>query len=101
MIEWKMLHPEMTYQHLGSIPSFLHEEDARPAKEQFNSRYISGWDAFKGFTMLEDGVLKHPGDPPLQPLAETHLRDEHIRFYRSCWVSITQLDGSYEVARLD
>jgi hypothetical protein len=55
----------------------------------------------RGFNMLSDGKLKYPGDPIMQPLAETKLRDETIRYYEYSWLSITQPDGTYEVARLD
>ncbi len=98
---WTLLHPQMTPDHLGFIPSFLSEDDPRSAKDQIASNYISGWDPLPGFNMLSDGKLKYPGDPIMQPLAETKLRNEVIRYYEHSWLSITQPDGTYEVARLD
>lgn len=100
---WKLLHPQMTLEALGFIPSFLSEDDPRPAQEQFNEKYgfAGGWDPFPGFTMLSDGSLEYLGDPPLLPLAETKLRDEVIRYYNHSWVAVIQPDGSYEISRMD
>lgn len=100
-MEWTMKYPGMTIEHLGYIPHFLHNEDQRPAKEQIDAGYISGWIPFKGFTMTKTGDLTYPGDPPMHVLAETKLRDEIIRFYPHSWLAIVQPDGSFEVARLD
>ena len=104
MIEWKMLHPKMTSEHLGFIPDFVFEHDPRSAKEQFNERYWPGWKPFNGFEMIDcDGnnTLVYPGDPPLPPMAEAWLRDEKIMFYEHSWVAIIQKDGSFEVCRMD
>jgi hypothetical protein len=86
---------------LGFIPSFLDENDPRPAREQFNEAYVSGWSSFKGFTMRPDGDLEYPGDPPTRLLAWTKLHDETIRVYEHAWVAIVQSDGSYEISRMD
>lgn len=88
---------------LGFIPSFISETDPRPAGQQFNENYShgGGWNPFKGFTMLPDGRLQYPEDPPLEIIAETKLRDETIRFYEYAWLMIIQSDGSWEVSRID
>ncbi len=98
---WISKHPQFTFEMLGFIPSFLSEKDPRPAAEQFNEHYISGWRPFAGFTMLPNGDLSYPEDPPTRLLAETKLRDETIRFYDCAWVAIIQPDGSYEICRMD
>lgn len=101
MMVWVALHPQFMPDMLGFIPHFLDDADPRPAREQFNANYCSGWKPFKGFKMLSNGDLSYPGDPPTQLLAETMLRDEIIRFYNQAWVAIIQPDGSYEIARMD
>lgn len=100
---WTAKHPEMTRTHLGELPHFLSENDPRPAREQIDSNYAhgGGWSPFPGFTMLEDGNLSYPGDPPVRLLAETQLRDELIRFYEHDWLAIIQEDGSFEISRVD
>jgi hypothetical protein len=99
---WVLLNSHMTFDDLGFIPTFLDEDDPRPAKEQIDARYISGWQSFKGFTLdPKTGIMTYPEDPPLKPLAMTQLRDEQILFYECVWLAIVQPDGSFEVARLD
>lgn len=98
--EWTFLNPQADYSSLGYVPGFLDLDDPRPAAEQIESNYVSGWLPFSGFK-LRGTFLKYPGDPTLKPLAETHLRDEHILFYPDSWLAIIQPDGSFEVARLD
>lgn len=99
---FKLIHPRATYEMLGYIPVFLSESDSRSAKEQFNDRYRhgGGWSKFDGFEVTPRG-LEYPGDPVNHLLAEAKLRDEVIRIYEHAWVSITQSDGSVEVARMD
>jgi len=101
MILWVAKHPQAHPDMLGLIPGFLSENDSRPAKAQFHTNYISGWNSFQGFKMLEDGSLKYPGDPPTRLLFEAKFRNETIRFYNHSWVAIVQQDGSFEVARMD
>lgn len=102
MIEFELLHPRMTHEHLGFIPEFLSPNDPRPAKEQFQSNYhFGGWRPFKGFRLLPNNGLAYPGDPVQMPLAQTKLRDELIVFYPSAWVAIIQPDRSFEVCRMD
>jgi hypothetical protein len=102
---WTLLHPLMTYEHLGPyLPYFLVNEDERPAAQQFNERYkFGGWRPFgqDKFTLTETHILKYPGDPAHQPMAVTHLRDEVILLYNSDVVVIKQPDGSFEVCRMD
>jgi hypothetical protein len=100
---WTLKHALATFDMLGFIPTFLIESDPRPAATQFDEQYkfAGGWDPFPGFTMLPNGNLSYPDDPPLHLLAETKLRDETIRFYEHAWVAIIQPDGSYEVSRMD
>jgi hypothetical protein len=102
-MKWKMLHSEMTLGHMGYIPSFLNEDNPACAKEQIHHNYAhgGGWHSLLGFTLDENNTLLFPGDPPLTPLAETYLRDEHILFYDYAFVVIKQKDGLFEVARLD
>jgi len=103
MLEWKMLHPKMTMEHLGFIPFWLHENDPRDAREQLNAGYVfGGWSPFQGWTKLgDDNTLYYPGDPPLKPLAMTELRGELIVFYDHAWVAVIQPDRSFEVCRMD
>lgn len=98
---WIMKHPRAHPDMLGFIPSFLDESDPRPARDQFNERYWPGWIPFDGFTMLENGDLSYPSDPPTRLIAETNLRDEIIRFYEHSWVAIIQPNKSFEVCRVD
>ena len=90
-------HPEC----FGLIPSFLEENDPRPAAEQFNERYISGWRHQEKCTMAGNGALLYPGDPPQLPIACLKWRDELILLYPYSYVAIVQKDGSYEICRMD
>jgi hypothetical protein len=100
---WIQKHPQASIEMLGFLPSFISEEDPRPAREQFNTNYghAGGWSPFQGFTMLPNGNLKYPEDPETRLLWETKLRDETIRFYEHAWVAIIQPDGSHEICRMD
>ena len=89
---------------LGLLPHFLREDDPRPARDQINERYVSGWNPMKGFTVdlsNDDVRLTYPGDPPFRPYAFTILRDEMIFLFESDWLLIVQPDKSFEVARVD
>lgn len=94
---------ERAIEMLGYIPQFLSEKDPRPAREQFDEAYKhgGGWQPFSGFTMLKNGDMQYPGDPPTRMIAIGALRDESIRVYEHAWVAIVQPDGSYEVCRMD
>jgi hypothetical protein len=102
MISFEMRHPDATAEHLGLIPHFLSNGDARPAREQFASNYAhgGGWRPFPGFEMRENGI-KYPGDPLMPLLAEGKLGSETIRIYECAWVAVVQADGSFEISRLD
>jgi hypothetical protein len=104
--------PGVRFVDVGFIPSFFHESDPRPAKEQVNDRYSfgGGWNPLPGFKLLDNGdiVYRPEGseddeeqDPPLKCLATAKLRDEEIRFYPHSWVAIVQPDRSVEVSRVD
>jgi hypothetical protein len=95
---------------LGILPTFLSDEDPRPAVEQLNANYAhgGGWHDFKGFTYhdgKEDGDcrarLEYPDDPPMREVGRTLLRDELIIVFEYSWVAVVQRDGSYRVARMD
>ena len=101
-----LVDPRCTLDHVGFIPTFLDEDDPRPAAEQFNERYMAvggGWRPQKGFT-VRDGrpTLYYPGDPPPEPLAVMTLHGaETIFIYRYGYVAIFQDDGSFEACRMD
>lgn len=103
MIRFKMLHPKMAVEMLGYIPQFFSEADPRTAAEQINENYQhgGGWRHMSGWSMSPLGALCYKGDRPLIPLAEAHLRDEHIIFYEDEWLAIIQKDGSFEVSRIN
>jgi hypothetical protein len=88
---------------LGFLPSFISEDNPLPAKDQFDKNYGhgGGWRNQIGFSTDDDNTLYYPGDPPLKPVAITHLRTETICLYPHAYVAIFQLDGSFEVCRMD
>lgn len=103
---WTMLHPKVTPEHLGFLPSFLSEDDPRPAREQIDTGYAhgGGWRPFgQDRWTLDPGttVLRYPGDPPMRPLATTSLRKERLYFYDHAVLMILQPDGAFEVGRVD
>jgi|KBSMisStandDraft_5_1062788.scaffolds.fasta_scaffold117912_2 hypothetical protein len=103
-LAWELLHPEMTPEHLGLIPFWLSHDDPDPAWKQIDKNYGHGGGWRHGdmnFHMDAHHVLRYPGDPPLNPLAQARLRDELIVFYDHAIVAIVQEDGSFEVARID
>jgi hypothetical protein len=87
----------------GFIPSFLYADDPRPAREQFNERYVGGWmPGPPGLVFDFDTVtLTYPGDPPMTPISAMQFRTEWVLLFPSDWVLILQQDGSWEVARMD
>jgi hypothetical protein len=97
-----MLH-SVPIELVGFIPTFLDENDLRPAREQFNEKYVGGWHPFQGHTLVpeQDFALCYPGDPPLHPIALIRLRRERIVIYPHAWVMILQDDNTFEVARMD
>lgn len=103
MMQWKMLHPRATMEHLGYIPGFLSEDDPRPAKEQLHANYAhgGGWRPMSNFKLMNLNALQYPSDPVLLPIASTKLRNETICIYECAIVAIVQPDGSFEAARMD
>ena len=103
MMMWVLLDRKHTTESLGFIPSFLSDDDPRPAREQLDAHYQhgGGWCPQDKFTLGGKGVLHYPGDPPLKPIAMTGLRDEIIRVYPHGYVCVEQPDGDFEVARMD
>jgi len=105
---WVEKHPRANPDHLGFIPAFFMLSDERPAAEQINARYISGWHPLKGAGRYEVGP-KHEltyhatdgSDPPMPVLWEMNFRDEIIRVYSYGITAIFQKDGTFEVSRLD
>jgi hypothetical protein len=87
----------------GFIPSYLHEDDSRPAREQFDARYPGGWSpAPRGLEFDgEREVLTYPGDPPLKARGALLFRHETLLLFDFDWVVIVQRDGSWEASRLD
>lgn len=103
MIKFHMTNSLYNSEVLGLIPLFLNEHDERPAAEQFNEHYAhgGGWRPFEGFTMEEDQSIIYPGDLALRPIARATLREEKIIVYPLAWVAVVQLDGSFEISRMD
>lgn len=100
---WTLLQRHVTPEDLGLLPGMLDAEDPRPAREQFDAHYQhgGGWRPMLGHKLIEDYLLKYPGDPPLEPIAISQLRDETIVLYPYAFVAIVQSDHSFEVARMD
>ncbi|MGL5078776.1 MAG: hypothetical protein ACRDBG_23510 [Waterburya sp.] len=74
------------------------------ASECFDRFYShgGGWNKFEGFTMAEDFMsISYSGDQPQKALAELMFGEERIILYAWSWVAIVQVDGSYEIARID
>lgn len=90
--------------YLGLIPTFLSEDDPRPAREQFAENYAfgGGWSPMPNWKLDENTRrLQYPGDPAMRPRGIAHLRSETIIVYESAWVAIVQANGDFEVARMD
>lgn len=89
------------------LPYFWNEADPRPAAEQVNESYVfGGWQPMQGFSLIRNAAgtlwgISYPGDPVLWELSHATLRDETIVLFPHDWVAIIQLDGTFEVARLD
>lgn len=79
----------------------LDKNDPRSAAEQYNTAYAGGWRPLEGF--LQDGNynINYPGDPTMKPWAVGRLRTEIICVYKSAWFAVFQLNGSFEVCRMD
>ena len=104
MVEFELLHPAATHEHLGFIPAFLSLDDPRSAQEQLDASYkqFGGFNVFRGFRLGENNALHYPGDPPMNPVAQVRIRHELVTFYLpGAWVAVIQPDRSYVVARMD
>ena len=102
-MNWQFLHPQMQFGMLGFIPTFLDDHDTDPAAVQIHHRYVGGWSPMQDEKFRLDPetmILRYPGDPPIQPLAKTWLRDEEIVFYEHELLMIRQPDGKFEISRL-
>lgn len=100
-MRWIQLDPRATEDHMGFIPAFLSDADARTAQAQFADNYIGGWNPFPGFVLTADLRLHYKDDPPMVALWLSKLRDETIVIYEHAWVMIQQADGAFEVSRMD
>ena len=104
MIEFALLHPRVTPEWLGFLPTFFSPRDPRPAREQIHTAYLhgGGWRPQKGFTYNpQTRTMKYPGDPAFKPLAIAKLREETLIFYEAEYLAIIQPDGSFEMARVN
>lgn len=103
---WILLHPDVLPRALGYIPQIIRTDDMRPSSEQIHERYAHGggwspWERGK-WTMDDDGTMHYPQDDPMEPLAIlVHPNGETVRFYDCAIISITNADGTFDVARLD
>ena len=100
-IEWEFFHPRAHPDMLGHIPSWLSIYSPLPAAQQLGAGYISGWLPFEGFTLLEDGKLKYPGDPAIIYYAAAKVGNEEVRVYEHDWVLVLAEDGTFQVCRMD
>lgn len=104
---WYILDPTFPPDGLGHLPEILlpQEQDARPIKEQLAERYAhgGGYNPIEGTTFDRmTGILSFPGDPPYKPSAMFRHGYETVIFYRQGeLLAIIQLDGSYEVTRVN
>ncbi len=90
----------------GLIPSFLSEDDPRPAVEQIHENYAhgGGWSDFEGFDLRHrNGLfeLHYPGDPSYREVSRAKLRDELIVLFAYSWIAVIQPDDTYRIAKID
>lgn len=102
MIKFQILSKNWSEERLGFIPEFL-TEGAGKAAEQFAVNYAhgGGWNPLQGWKHLGKYKMYYPGDPAMLPGAKAQLGDEVICVYDHAWVCIFQLDGSFEMGRMD
>jgi len=105
MITFRILDERYSEEALGLIPAFLEEADPRSASAQFNENYAhgGGWSPMAGWSMGPVGEILYQGEfDALAPIAIATLHaNEIIRVYPSAWVAISQVDGSFEISRMD
>ena len=99
---WLAHTPDFDPADLGLLPSFLSEEDPRPAQEQLDANYPWGgyWRSDKA-SIDNKHRLCYPGEPPRDWLAAAVLRDEMILIYPGDFVVILQPDGAFKFQRMD
>ena len=90
----------------GYLPAIISEADPLPVAEQMAEKYIGGWNPFAGFTLHNAEVthkafLTYPGDPDLQEVSRTTIRDELVILFQYSWLAVVQKDGSYVISRAD
>lgn len=95
----------------GLLPAFFNEHDPRPAAVQLDEAYQhgGGWRPLGRWTIsynekLMEYVLKsvdytEDGEMPL--ISQATLHDEKLMLFEGAFLAIVQLDGSFEVARVD
>lgn len=73
----------------GIIPTFINPADPRRMSEQINDQYISGWNDFKGFTIVSAGDstyrLEYKGDPPMRELGRIYIGTEILAIFEGGW----------------
>lgn len=90
--------------YLGIIPTFLDEEDPDDAATQIDKHYQhgGGWRPMDGWTFDTKSLkASYVGDPPYEPQAMAHLRNETIIVYKYGFVLIYQQGGAFQMARVD
>jgi hypothetical protein len=109
MIQFEILKPQVTAEHLGVIPYYFSYLEAGTAEDQMNAGYARSaggepgdyWNKNQKHKIDETGALKYPGDSKLTPLAKAAFRGDTLRFYDYAIFSIQKPDGSFKVWRLD
>lgn len=116
-LRWEFHHPRASLYHVGYIgQSLLDNTDAKAAAQINDLYHFGGW---RPFAMSEWSSnwqgkpketplpwLRYPGDPKMEAIAAAVMYhpgapSELICVYQSDWWAIFQLDGSFEVCRLD
>lgn len=104
ILTWELARVPYALETLGLIPTFLSADDPRPAAEQINENYAhgGGWRPLRRWKLnVDTREAQFPGDPRIEAIAWTRLRDEHIFVFPHAWVAIVQADGSFEMGRID
>ena len=88
---------------VGLIPTFIKHDDLRPLADQFQERYIGGWNPIKGFKLDIDTMeLTYPGDPVFIPLVFAPYRDEVLWIYDHAIVLIFNTSTqTYQISIMD
>jgi hypothetical protein len=89
---------------LGPVPNLLNANDVRQVHEQLNEILAAGWNPEGdklGWQFNADESLSYPGMPPVMPVAFAQHGLEKVYMYPAQWMVILQLDGSYQVGRIE